>query len=198
MAGRGRKPKHEKAIRSLAKTAGPSTEQARRILAEEQTGASHEPTEKVKDYRHGERRPNSPPAGLATYDHTLPSRKIYDYDPHLDPQLVWAGKKEHPSFDVENVALHIHERISTAAIVKAVQREPLQRDLFADPQFPLTQQIEFYQHLRSKHRRASSIAGSRCRGLVPRPGLGRLHVLHLAGVFPVKRRRLGKAGVKAK
>jgi adenine-specific DNA-methyltransferase len=42
--------------------------------------------------------------------------------------------------------LHIHERISTAAIIKAVQREPLQRDLFADPQLPLTQQIEFYQH----------------------------------------------------
>ena len=102
--------------------------------------------EKVKDYRHEEKRPNNPPAGLATYDHTLPSRKIYDYDPHLDPQLVWAGKKEHTSFDVENVALHIHERISTAAIIKAVQREPLQRDLFADPQFPLTQQIEFYQH----------------------------------------------------
>ena len=102
--------------------------------------------EKVKDYRHEEKRPNNPPAGLATYDRTSPSRKIYDYDPHLDPQLVWAGKKEHTSFEVENVALHIHERISTAAIIKAVQREPLQRDLFADPQLPLTQQIEFYQH----------------------------------------------------
>jgi adenine-specific DNA-methyltransferase len=102
--------------------------------------------EKVKDYRHEEKRPNNPPAGLATYDKTLPSRKVYDYDPHLDPQLVWAGKAEHTSFEVENVALHIHERISTAAIVRAVQREPLQRDLFADPQLPLTQQIEFYQH----------------------------------------------------
>jgi len=102
--------------------------------------------EKVKDYRHGEKRPNNPPAGLATYDKTLPSRKVYDYDPHLDPQLVWAGKAEHTSFEVENVALHIHERISTAAIVRAVQREPLQRDLFADPELPLTQQIEFYQH----------------------------------------------------
>jgi adenine-specific DNA-methyltransferase len=102
--------------------------------------------EKVKDYRHEEKRPNNPPAGLATYDKTLPSRKIYDYDPHLDPQLVWAGKKEHTSFEVENVALHIHERISTAAIIKVVQREDPQRDLFADPQLPLTEQIEFYQH----------------------------------------------------
>ncbi len=102
--------------------------------------------EKVKDYRHEEKRPNNPPAGLATYDKTLPSRKVYDYDPHLDPQLVWAGKKEHASFEVENVALHIHERISTAAIIKAVQRESPQRELFADPQLPLTEQIEFYQH----------------------------------------------------
>ncbi len=101
---------------------------------------------KVKDYRHEEKRPNNPPAGLATYDKTLPSRNVYDYDPHLDPQLVWAGKKEHTSFEVENVALHIHERISTAAIIKAVQRESPQRELFADPQLPLTQQIEFYQH----------------------------------------------------
>ncbi len=102
--------------------------------------------EKVKDYRHKEKRPNNPPAGLATYDKTAPSRKTYSYDPHDDPQLVWAGKAERLSFDVENVALHIHERISTAAIIRAVQRESIQRELFADPQFPLTQQIEFYQH----------------------------------------------------
>ena len=114
--------------------------------ANSRSPAANPNAEKVKDYRHEEKRPNNPPAGLATYDRTLPSRKIYDYDPHLDPQLVWAGKKEYTSFDVENVALHIHQRISTAAIIKAVQREPLQRDLFADPQFPLTQQIEFYQH----------------------------------------------------
>ena len=86
-------------------------------------------SEKVKDYRHDEKRPNNPPAGLVTYDKTPPSRKVYSYDPHLDPQLVWAGKAERPSFDVENVALHIHERISTAAIIRAVQREELQRAL---------------------------------------------------------------------
>ncbi len=82
-----------------------------------QTVETGSDAEKVKDYRHEEKRPNNPPAGLATYDKTAPSRKIYDYDPHLDPQLVWAGKKEHTSFEVENVALHIHERISTAAII---------------------------------------------------------------------------------
>ncbi len=124
----------------MPRKARPARRQAKK--ADGSTGVG----EKVKDYRHGEKRPNNPPAGLATYDKTAPSRKQYSYDPHLDPQLVWAGKAERLSFDVENVALHIHERISTAAIVRAVQREPVQRDLFADPQLPLTQQIEFYQH----------------------------------------------------
>ena len=55
--------------------------------------------EKVKDYRHEEKRPNNPPAGLATYDKTAPSRKIYSYDPHLDPKLEWAGKAERLSFE---------------------------------------------------------------------------------------------------
>ncbi len=86
-------------------------------------------SEKVKDYRHDDKRPNNPPAGLVTYDKTPPSRKAYSYDPHLDPRLEWAGKAERPSFDVENVALHIHERISTAAIVRAVQQEEPQRAL---------------------------------------------------------------------
>src|SRR5712692_6687655 len=103
-------------------------------------------SDNVKDYRYKEKRPNNPPAGLVTYDHTPPSRNVYSYDPHVDPQLTWAGRAERLSFDVENVALHIHERISTAAIIRAVQRESIQRELFADPQLPLSQLIEFYQH----------------------------------------------------
>ena len=56
----------------------------------------------VKDFRHDSlSRKNNPPAGLApTYE--VRERKIrqYAYDPHLDPQLVWAGKAEHTSFRV--------------------------------------------------------------------------------------------------
>jgi hypothetical protein len=74
MARRGRKPKTEKAVGWLAKAAGPRPEEAHKDLAEKQTAMSGEAAEKVKDYRHKERCPNSPPAGLATYDHTLPSR----------------------------------------------------------------------------------------------------------------------------
>lgn len=45
------------------------------------------------------------------------------------------------------VSLHIHERISTRAILDAVRRpEPLQPDLFGEKPLPADQQIEFYRH----------------------------------------------------
>ncbi|MFZ3136574.1 MAG: PDDEXK nuclease domain-containing protein [Thermodesulfovibrionales bacterium] len=47
-------------------------------------------------------------AGLASYDTSTPKPKKYEYDPHL-AQLVWAGKKEHTSFEVPKISLYIHE-----------------------------------------------------------------------------------------
>jgi len=104
---------------------------------------------RVQDYRFvGERRKNIPDAGLASFYRERRERKRYEYDPHLDPQLVWAGKAEHASFEVDTVALHIHERISTKAILKAVEKKELYRQLrlFAEPDLPLDKRIEFYQH----------------------------------------------------
>jgi adenine-specific DNA-methyltransferase len=103
----------------------------------------------VKDFRHGNsKRKNNPPAGIApTYESRQRETKSYRYDPHLDPQLVWAGKAEHTSFEVDVVSLHIHERISTKAILRAVRRpQPIQPDLFGETPLPADQQIEFYQH----------------------------------------------------
>ena len=54
-----------------------------------------------------ETRKNAVPVGLASYDTSKP--KKYDYDPHLDPQLVWTEKAEHTSFEVPTVSHHIHE-----------------------------------------------------------------------------------------
>ena len=51
-----------------------------------------------------------------------------------EPWLEWSGKREKPWFEVEPVALHIHERVSTQAILRVLAREDVQRDLFADPQ----------------------------------------------------------------
>ncbi len=57
----------------------------------------------IEQYDHAdETRPNNPPVGLVTPE-TDPDagRRTYQYDPHLDPQLVWAGKAEHTSFAQE-------------------------------------------------------------------------------------------------
>ena len=100
----------------------------------------------VRDFRHADaRRPNNPPAGVApTYEVRERQTTHYTYEPHLDPQLVWAGKAEHTSFEVDVVPLHIHERISTRAILEAVRRpQPLQLDLFGETPLPADRQIQF-------------------------------------------------------
>jgi adenine-specific DNA-methyltransferase len=63
-----------------------------------------------------------------------------------EPWLEWSGKREKPWFEVEPVALHIHERVSTQAILRVLAREDIQRDLFADPQQAYAQAVQFYQH----------------------------------------------------
>jgi adenine-specific DNA-methyltransferase len=63
-----------------------------------------------------------------------------------EPWLEWSGKREKPWFEVEPVALHIHERISTQAILRVLAREDVQRDLFADPQQEYAKAVQFYQH----------------------------------------------------
>jgi adenine-specific DNA-methyltransferase len=63
-----------------------------------------------------------------------------------EPWLEWTGKREKPWFEVEPVALHMHERISTQAILRVLAREDVERDLFADPQHDYAQAVQFYQH----------------------------------------------------
>ena len=56
----------------------------------------------IEQYDHkGKKRVNNPPVGLVTPATDKESgKKTYAYDPHLDPQLVWAGKTERTSFEV--------------------------------------------------------------------------------------------------
>ena len=111
--------------------------------------------ETLDSYIHSDKqRINNPPAGLVTPD-TDPDagqQRTYSYDPHLDPQLQWAGKAERMSFDVPTVSLHVHERIDPRTIIEAVSRQPdttnQQLALFAQPEEnpPLREAIEFYRH----------------------------------------------------
>lgn len=80
----------------------------------------------IESYQHADKeRLNNPPVGLVTPE-TDPDagRQTYAYDPHLDPQLQWAGKAEHTSFEVPTISLHVHERIDPRTIVEAVRRPP--------------------------------------------------------------------------
>lgn len=63
-----------------------------------------------------------------------------------EPWLEWAGKRETPRFAVDPVALHIHERVSTQAILRMAARQDVTRDLFADPGLSYAQAVRFYQH----------------------------------------------------
>jgi adenine-specific DNA-methyltransferase len=108
----------------------------------------------IEQYDHkGKKRVNNPPVGLVTPETDKETgKKQYAYDPHLDPQLVWAGKAERTSFEVPTVSLHVHERIDPRTIVEAVRRRNGQADqqmsLFQSPEEnpPLREAIEFYKH----------------------------------------------------
>jgi len=144
-------------------------------LVSKDKGPSQAPTKskkrKIEQYDHKDKkRINNPPVGLVTNetDPPLPTHKIYDYlqpvptvkprkeldyDPHLDPQLVWAGKKEHSSFEVPTVSLHVHETIDPRTIIDAVRRRngnglPAQPSLFERPEekLPLRDAVDFYKH----------------------------------------------------
>ena len=91
-----------------------------------------ETTRPIETYEHSDKkRVNNPPVGLVTPD-TDPdagTKKTYAYDPHLDPQLQWAGKAEHTSFAVPTVSLHVHERIDPRTIIEAVQQRQHGREV---------------------------------------------------------------------
>ena len=113
------------------------------------------PEEEVKQYIHEEqKRANNPPVGLVSAENDpLYKKKIYQFDPNLDPQLQWAGKAEGLSFDIDTVSLHVHERIDPLTIIDAVRTKGHQdqKPLFhwfetKDNNPPIRDAIEFYRH----------------------------------------------------
>ena len=108
----------------------------------------------LEQYDHKDKeRINNPPVGLVTSETDKETgKKTYAYDPHLDPQLQWAGKAEHTSFEVPTVSLHVHERIDPITIIDAVRKrngkKSVQLSLFesAEENPPLREAIEFYKH----------------------------------------------------
>ncbi len=109
----------------------------------------------VSQYTHGsEKRTNNPQVGLVTpgTDPDQPSKK-YSYDPRLDPQLLWSGKRESTEFEVDTVSLHVHERIDPLTILEKVMKpqQDTQQTLFNYFDTPennpaLRDAVDFYKH----------------------------------------------------
>lgn len=115
----------------------------------------------VEAYTHDDKkRTNNPPVGMAHHDKAEEKVKTYQYDPHLDPTLQWAGKAEGTSFDVPTSSIHIHESIKPHSIVSRVMKEYSnalegqlegQQTMFeaetpAERMRRRRESIEFYQH----------------------------------------------------
>lgn len=66
------------------------------------------------------------------------------------PWLEWASKQEQEgrgAFRVDDVILHVHERISAKAILAAAQRNDEEaQDLFARPKLHREQALQYYRH----------------------------------------------------
>ena len=150
----------------------------------------------VEQYDHkGKKRLNNPPVGLvdASTD-AAEGRKTYAYDPHLDPQLVWAGKAERTSFETPTVSLHVHERIDPRGIVEAVRKKNgsnyEQLSLFAarEQNPPLREAIDFYKHAHNWSNRL--IAGDSLlvmNSLIEKEGLaGQVQMVYIDPPYGIK------------
>jgi len=150
----------------------------------------------IEQYDHkGKTRVNNPPVGLVTPETDRETDKnTYSYDPNLDPQLVWAGKSEHTSFDVPTVSLHVHERIDPRSIIEAVRRrngkDYEQASFFhlVEENPPLREAIEFYQHKHGWSNRL--IAGDSLlvmNSLIEKEGLaGQVQMIYIDPPYGIK------------
>ncbi len=114
------------------------------------------PKKPIEAYQHADQqRANNPPVGLVTpqTDPDAGKSKTYAHDPHLAPQIQWAGKAEHTSFEVPTRSLHVHERIEPRTLIEALKKRngnggAQQGWLFDTPAEnpPLREALAFYQH----------------------------------------------------
>jgi adenine-specific DNA-methyltransferase len=113
--------------------------------------AKKQSKKQIEQYEHDKaERANIPHVGLVTpaSDPDTGAKKKYEYDPHLDPHLQWAGKAEHTSFEVPTVSLHVHERIDPKTIIETVKKDHDdggQMSMFSEKK-PLREAIDFYKH----------------------------------------------------
>lgn len=108
----------------------------------------------VKSYKHDGKRVRIPTqeesVKLSARD-KQPVKKKYDYDPSLNPQLIWAGKKEQGTeLAVPTVPIYVQEKIASEALIARLKlgaEDNQQAMLFgetAEQQFGKA--VDFYKH----------------------------------------------------
>ena len=110
-------------------------------------GTGREKTVPVNDYEHSlARRTNNPTAGLAHLDREATPTHTLAFDPHLDPQLYWAGKAEHEVSEIPAPSIHVHEELSAQKVLDSVRKQRSQLPLFDLDALDPDKAIEFYKH----------------------------------------------------
>jgi adenine-specific DNA-methyltransferase len=112
----------------------------------------------IDSVKHQDKRANIPTEELRDFmadDEKKPQKVLYPRDASLDPQLVWKGKDEQDSQDLEvpAVPIYIQEKIHPSVIIEdfrtQVKKEQPQQqlNLFSDFNgLDFDQLIDFYQH----------------------------------------------------
>ena len=108
----------------------------------------------IESIKHDDKRTNIPTEELRDFvndNEKAPESILYPRDPSLDPQLVWKGKDEQDSDDleVESVPIYIQEKIQPQVIIEnvraTVQDDSNQLDFFSDFNgIEFQDQIDFY------------------------------------------------------
>lgn len=80
-----------------------------------------------------------------------PVKKKYDYDPSIDPQLIWAGKKEQGTeLAIPIVPIYVQEKVAPEAIISKLKmgsEEIAQMMLFGETaEMQFGKAIDFYKH----------------------------------------------------
>ncbi|WP_332445475.1 site-specific DNA-methyltransferase [Dehalococcoides mccartyi] len=111
----------------------------------------------INAIKHNDKRVNIPTEELKDFlenEDITPRTILYPRDTSLDPQLVWKGKDEQDSKDLEvpAVPIYIQEKIHPQYLIEdlraqANEDKPTQADFFADFNgIKFDQMVEFYQH----------------------------------------------------
>lgn len=157
----------------------------------------------IDNYTHDDKqRINNPPVGIASHDKSEEKVKTYSYDPHIDPSLQWAGKKEGDDFSVITSSIHVHESIKPLSIIAKVTKEYCdtekgqikgQLSLFDDatPAARLKKKreaIEFYQHdLRWTNRMIAGDSLIIMNSLLEKEGMaGQVHMVYFDPPYGIK------------